>query len=181
MFIDWFPTETWAKIAYCAQILTFLLGAATLVSGITIFVARENAGILKDRQTAELRADRTISNIARSELTLLLGASGKHHFQLIYRAMDTEAEKLAYEFNSVFKAAGWEIVGQVQPQIDLTQPQPIGVVFGVKSQQELPTTLIKMIDILRDDKLIGPRATVGYAPELPDNQSIAVIVGQKPK
>jgi hypothetical protein len=79
----------------------------------------------------------------------------------------------------IFEAAGW--TGHVQPQIDLTGPPLIGVDFAVKSQQNLPKAMVPFVNLMRDEKLIGERASVGTASELSDDQSIAVRVGRKPQ
>ncbi len=139
-----------------------------------------NSNIKLQEQVDNLRKPRRISEIAVTRLKKILINSGAHSFQLIYVGMDPEAQSLAEQLNSIFISAGWSLIGQVQPQIDLTGPLPVGVQFGVKSQQDLPSALIPFIDLMREEKLIGARASVGLAPELPDNQSIAVRVGHKP-
>jgi hypothetical protein len=132
------------------------------------------------RELKELKQPRTISNEAAAQMISSLRSAGAHSIQIVYVAMDPDAESLASSLNNIFQRAGWNLLGRVQPQIDTTRPPRVGLVFGVKSQQQTPQVLVQIIDVLRDQKLVGARAFVGLAPELPDNQSIAILVGRKP-
>jgi hypothetical protein len=180
MFADWLLQETWESIAFIVQIALWIIGALVLILGIVLYVAKDNVSYLKEQSTAAAKAPRTISPKARLQMTSILRQAGAHTFQIIYVALDAEAHNLAEQLRLIFEAADWKLLGQVQPQIDATRKPPVGVEFGVKSQQHLPSALVAFIDLMRQEKLVGARASVGLAPELPDEQSIAVLVGHKP-
>jgi len=131
-------------------------------------------------QIEAIKQPRTLSKDASIQITTALRASGRHTFQIMYVAMDPEAENLASQFSKIFEDAGWQIIGQVQPQMDLTRAPPIGVELGIKSQQDIPMVLESFVELIRKEKLIGPRVSVGLAPELADEQSLAIMIGRKP-
>jgi hypothetical protein len=126
-------------------------------------------------------ADRDIPDDMRNQMVALLKTVGPYHVEVVYEGNgdDIEQVRFAEKLRSIFVDAGWR-----PPPIggftDQTRPPLIGIHFVCRNPKKIPAYFPALVSLF--DKTNDPvSGGIGRAPNLPDENSIAIIAGHDPK
>ena len=166
-----------------------MLGGIGLgLSDFTSTQALSSAKIIRQQsEIDELRKRqqwRRLSESAQAELLSELRRLGAHSFVISYVPGDAEAENFGRLLYDIFRSAGWVPARQMLPYgIDLTgKPSPMGIQMYCQcsSMVDIPPVVGVLIGALKSAEIAVWRH-VGADNDLPESQSITVLVGHKPQ